>query len=201
MKLTAFKYNIISKFYDLFELVTEKYAISKYRSKLTDIIKGKVLEVGAGTGKNFKYYPQGTGLTAIDFSSGMLKKAYKRKIILKLDNIRIEQMDIQNMQYENESYDQVVSTFVFCTVPDPQKGMQEVYRVLKPDGKFILIEHMRRKHMVVNLMLYVMNFFSKILLGTSMVRDTRNTLKKQNFKIIREENLFLDVVKFIIVKK
>ena len=82
-----------------------------------------VLEVGTGTGKNFSYYERSSVmLTAIDFSEGMLEYAQKKKRELQWQNLRLLHMDVENMEFEDDSFDCVVSTFVFCTVPDPRNN-------------------------------------------------------------------------------
>jgi len=201
MNTPAKKYDRFSKIYDLFESPMEMRAFSKYRKKALSLAKGKVLEIGIGTGKNLPYYPEGVEVIGIDFSRGMLEKAEKRKKELGLENVKLLYMDAQNMEFDDNTFDTVVSTFVFCTVPDPIKGLKEAYRVLKPGGTAIFLEHMKSNSRLLNIPLYLMESFIKTLLGTSMLRETQKNIEKAGFKIEKVENLFFNIVRLIIATK
>jgi len=201
MNTPAKKYDRFSKIYDLFESPMEMRAFSKYRKKALSLAKGKVLEIGIGTGKNLPYYPEGVEVIGIDFSRGMLEKAEKRKKELGLENVKLLYMDAQNMEFDDNTFDTVVSTFVFCTVPDPIKGLKEAYRVLKPGGTAIFLEHMKSNSRLLNIPLYLMEPFIKTLLGTSMLRETQKNIEKAGFKIEKVENLFFNIVRLIIATK
>ena len=201
MNTPAKKYDRFSKIYDLFESPMEMRAFSKYRKKALSLAKGKVLGIGVGTGKNLPYYPEGVEVIGIDFSRGMLEKAEKRKKELGLENVKLLYMDAQNMEFDDNTFDTVVSTFVFCTVPDPIKGLKEAYRVLKPGGTAIFLEHMKSNSRLLNIPLYLMEPFIKTLLGTSMLRETQKNIEKAGFKIEKVENLFFNIVRLIIATK
>ncbi len=201
MNRTIKKYNRFSKVYDLLERPVEKYLFSNLRKKAIARTEGKVLEVGIGTGKNMPYYPKNIEIIGIDFSKGMLQKAEKKKNILSLDSIALLEMDIEKLAFNDNFFDTVVSTFVFCTVPNPIRGLQEVYRVLKPGGKAVFLEHMKSSRTTLNIPLYVMNVFSKALVGTSIIRETQRNIEKSGFMIGEVENVCLDIVRLIIGEK
>lgn len=198
---TAKKYDRFSKVYDFLLNPMEMIGLSKYREKALSLVEGKVLEVGVGTGKNFPYYPRNVEVIGIDFSKGMIEKAEKRKKELGLENVKLLLMDIQNLEFEDSTFDTVVSTFVFCTVPDPIKGLKEVYRVLKNGGKAIFLEHMKSRSKLLNIPLYLMDPITRTLVGTSMVRETQKNIEKAGFKIEKSENLFFDILKLIVATK
>lgn len=197
----AKKYDRFAKVYDLFESPMEVRAFSKYRKKALSLAKGKVLEIGIGTGKNLPYYPKDVEIVGIDFSKGMLEKAEKRRKELGLKNVKLLYMDAQNLEFDDNTFDTVVSTFVFCTVPDPLKGLREAYRVLKPNGKAIFLEHMKSDSRLLNIPLYLMEPFIKTILGTSMLRETQKNIERAGFKIEKVENLSFDIVRLIIATK
>ena len=199
---TAEKYSNASKLYDLIEWPMEQLLFKRLRREAVALAKGKVLEVGAGTGKNFPYYDRNSVvLTAIDFSEGMLEFAQKKKAQLEWDRLELLKMDIENMTFEDESFDCIVSTFVFCTVPHPVQGLKEVYRVLKPQGKAIFLEHMKSRHKLINIFLWMMNFFSTRRLGTSMLRETQKSIEEAGFEIRSMECKLFDVIRLIVVTK
>ncbi|MDF2883101.1 MAG: Methyltransferase type 11 [Clostridiaceae bacterium] len=128
------RYDRASKLYDLLGQPMEAMSLKKWRLEATKDLKGKVLEIGVGTGKNIPYYPHGVNITAIDFSYKMLTMA--REKAKKFNKpIELIQMDAQNMDFADNTFDMVFTTCVFCSVPDPVKGLKEIRRVCKPNGK------------------------------------------------------------------
>lgn len=114
------------------------------------------MEVGVGTGKNIPYYPPDVKITAIDFSPKMLQRARKRSIKLG-SSVELLEMDIQDLAFPNGHFDTVFATFVFCSVTDPVKGLKELKRACKPDGKLILLEHMRPGNPILGFLFDMLN--------------------------------------------
>ncbi len=201
MEKTAKKYDRASKTYDFFEMPAEKLLFSRLRKQAFSNISGKILEIGVGTGKNMLYYPSVAEVTAIDFSGGMLDKAMIMKNKLDLSNVNLIKMDAQNLKFANSTFDFVISAFVFCTIPDPVKGLAEAYRVLKPDGKAIFIEHMKSSSLLLNVMLNAMNLITVPMMGTYMNRETQNNIEKAEFRIESVEKHVFDIVRLIVSRK
>ena len=142
---TTKRYDRIARIYDLMEYPVEVMFFSGLRRELCSSVSGKVLEVGIGTGKNLHYYPPGIELTGIDISSGMLRKAQIRVEEMRY-RVDLMVMDVEDMSFPDQSFDCVVSTFVFCSVPRPIKGLSEIKRVLKSDGRAVFLEHVRSEN-------------------------------------------------------
>lgn len=104
-------------------------------------IRGNVLEIGCGTGRNMPYYSEGAAVTAVDLSPPMLAVAARKIEEHSLTNIELAQADAQELQYPDSSFDVVVDTFGLCSYPDPAKVLAEMQRVCKPSGEIVLIEH------------------------------------------------------------
>jgi len=136
------RYNRIAPIYDFVMRVIERGQSKHWRSMLWNRVEGKeILEVGAGTGLNFLYADTvNKNVTAIDLSDGMLKRARDRAAIAGRQ-VKILQMDVQNLQFQDNTFDTIIGSFLFCSVQDPLLGLAEVKRVCKPDGKIILLEH------------------------------------------------------------
>ena len=198
---TSIKYSRASRFYDLSELPIELFLFRKFCIRAIALANGKTLEVGVGTGKNLPYYSPEIELTAIDFSQGMLKIVRKKQLQLQRELITLQEMDVQKLSFKDNTFDTIISTFVFCTVPDPVAGLKELYRVLKPDGKAIFLEHMKSKRALINIHLYMMNIFTKAILGTSMIRETQKNIESVGFTVQSVENLAFDVVRLIVAGK
>jgi ubiquinone/menaquinone biosynthesis C-methylase UbiE len=192
------RYSRISFFYDLMEWPLERVAFSRWRKKIFNFLESDdILEVGVGTGKNFEFYPVGKAMTAIDFSPGMLSRA-KKKAERKGIRVNLLEMDVQNLQFADQSFDIVLATFVFCSVPDPVKGLEEIKRVCKRGGRIILLEHVRPTGALLGKSFDLLNSFTVRIMGVNINRDTVRNMGKAGLKIIEEKSLFRDIVKLII---
>lgn len=141
---TRSRYDLLAPLYDLMEAPVERLRYRAWRRTLWDDVHGPdVLELGVGTGKNIPYYPSGVHVTAVDLSAHMLRRA--RHVLQNHLGTRatLLEMDIQALDFPNGAFDDVVATFVFCSVPDPVLGLREALRVTRPGGRLHLLEHMR----------------------------------------------------------
>lgn len=195
------RYNRISRIYDLLEKPMESMSMYKWRTKLIERIEGeKILEVGVGTGKNLSYYPDDLDITGIDFSKNMLRKA-KNKVDNK-KNINLIEMDAQDMKFDDNTFDTVVTSCVFCSVPDPIKGLKEIRRVCKNNGKIIMLEHMRSNNKLVGKFMDLINFIPLNIWGANINRQTIKNLIKAGFKEdnIKYQDMWKDIVKIIEIR-
>ncbi len=141
------KYNVTAMFYDILDYPWERI-YREWRSCLLGDLRGKVLEAGVGTGRNFQYYHESIELTGVDLSDVMLRKAAKKA---KKANCKIELLhdDASVMRLvESNKYDWIISTFLCCVMPDELQPMalEQFGRVLKPGGKFRLLEMVYSKN-------------------------------------------------------
>ena len=103
----------------------------------------RVLEVGVGTGINASLYPPGCAVTGIDFSSSMLEKARDRVARKGIRNIRLIEMDAADLKFADATFDIVYAPYLISVVPDPIAVAREMYRVCRPGGRVILLNHFR----------------------------------------------------------
>lgn len=165
-------------------------------------LQGDVLEVGVGTGKNIQYYPDNINVTAIDFSEKMLEKAREKareKSDIYNKKVKLIHMDAQNIEFPDNSFDCVFTTCVFCSVPDPVKGLKEIKRVCKGDGKIIMIEHERSENRAIGLLMDIFNPLTLNLYGANINRRTVDNIKKAGFTKIDVTNLKSDILKKIVI--
>jgi len=189
--LTKARYDRIAPIYDLIDAGCEWLAFKRWRERVWQAVDSKaqkILEVGVGTGKNMPYYPKKAQVTAIDLSDKMLMRARKRATRLGAD-VGLLQMDAQALELSDESFDCVVSTFVFCSVPDPVLGFQEVRRVCKPDGKVVLLEHMRPENEFLGRLTDLVNPLFVRLWGANLNRRTLENVRRASLEIERVETL------------
>ncbi|MGL5202729.1 MAG: class I SAM-dependent methyltransferase [Cetobacterium sp.] len=196
---TKDKYSRVAK---LFDKIERNMPMKSVKENAVQMLNGKILEVGIGSGASLEYYPKDADVTGIDFSIGMLELAKKKSKLLDMKNITLLDMDIENMSFEDETFDSIFSSCVFCTVPNPEKGIGEVYRVLKKGGKAVFIEHMKSENEIINIALRFLNIFTKLILGTSLLRETEKTIRSVGFSKVVSRNIMLgDVVRFIVAEK
>ncbi|MEH2202750.1 MAG: class I SAM-dependent methyltransferase [Nostoc sp.] len=115
--------------------------LAKYRQKLLADVTGEVLEIGFGTGLNLAYYPCSIHkITTVDVNPGMNALANKR---ISDSGIIVERLLLssENLPMPDNTFDSVVSTWTLCSIVNVQQALQEVYRVLKPGGRFFFVEH------------------------------------------------------------
>jgi phosphatidylethanolamine/phosphatidyl-N-methylethanolamine N-methyltransferase len=103
----------------------------------------RVLEVGVGTGINLGMYPRTATITGIDLSSRMLDKAKKRITEKGLENCDVMEMDATKMTFADNSYDVVYAPYVISVVPDPVAVAKEMYRVCRPGGRVVILNHFK----------------------------------------------------------
>lgn len=104
--------------------------------------RGDVLEIAVGTGLNLAYYRDDVRLTGIEFSPAMLELARRRATELGRD-VDLRTGDAQALDFPDESFDTVVITLGLCTIPDNRLALAEARRVLRPQGRLLLLEHVR----------------------------------------------------------
>ncbi len=115
--------------------------LSKFRQEILADIDGKILEIGFGTGLNLPFYPDSVQkLTTVDVNPGMNALAQKR---LAASHINVEQQVLngEKLPMADNTFDHVVSTWTLCSIAQVDNALAEIYRVLKPGGTFVFIEH------------------------------------------------------------
>jgi ubiquinone/menaquinone biosynthesis C-methylase UbiE len=144
--------------------------------------EGEVLEIAVGTGRNLRFYPPGVKLTAIEFSPEMLAIARERAEELK-SQADLREGDAQALEFEGERFDTVVLTLALCTIPDDRKAAKEVYRVLRPGGRFVLMEHVRSPVLPVRAIQRVLDPLAVRFEADHLVREPLDYLADVGFEI------------------
>jgi ubiquinone/menaquinone biosynthesis C-methylase UbiE len=129
--------------YDAFMAGTERAGLRDRRAELLGEADGRVLELGAGTGANLGLYPDSvTELVLLEPSAPMARKLRDRAAVERPD-ARVVEASADTLPFDDGAFDTVVSTLVLCTVPDPERAIAEVARVLAPGGRLLFLEHVR----------------------------------------------------------
>ncbi len=195
--LTRARYDRIAPVYDLLETGMEALRLRHWREMTWQRARGpRVLELGVGTGKNFSFYPPGIGVTAIDISPRMLERARERA---ERDSVAVKLLlaDAQALPFPDASFDTVVATFVFCSVPDPIQGLQEARRVLVPGGQLLLLEHVLSRRPLLGALMRLANPIVVRLTGANIDRETVTNVARAGFDLQQADDLWCDIVKLI----
>ena len=195
----ASKYNRIAPVYELIDLPLELLFFRKWRKEVLSGLSGNILEIGAGSGRNLKYYSSNYLVTGIDNSEGMLEEA--RKKARGMENVTLLLMDAENLEFPDNSFDYVITTFVLCTIPDPVKALKEMRRVLKPSGELIALEHVHSSNPFIVKFEELIDPFLFSLLGDHTTRNTLKNIEEAGFTIEEAKRLsFKDVFRKIRAK-
>ena len=131
----------VATFYDGFMKKVEDACLQEWRKELLAHAKGKVLELGAGTGVNLPLYSNNVVNLILAEPDYHMRKKLEEKAKGSPSHVEVVDASAEKLEWEDNSFDCVVSTLVLCSVQSPQESMQEVHRILKPGGKFLFIEH------------------------------------------------------------
>jgi ubiquinone/menaquinone biosynthesis C-methylase UbiE len=197
---TRARYDRNAPFYDLMTRGTER-RLEPARRALWDNIRGpRLLEVGVGTGVNIPYYPSGLSVTAVDLSPRMLKRSRARAIKLGV-SVDLREADVQALPFDDATFDTVIATCVFCSVPDPVLGLRELHRVLVAGGELLLLEHVLSDRRVLRSLMRLVNPVVVRMMGANIDRDTVGNVRLAGFTDVRDEDLILDIFKRIDAQK
>ncbi len=200
-ELTRRRYDRIATVYDFMQGAIERSSYSKWRQLLWSKVEGtKVLEVGVGTGRNFHYYPKDMEITAIDLSDRMLARA-RANAESRGTKVDLLQMDVQELKFADETFDTVVATFVFCSVPDPVNGLKEVRRVCKTTGKIVLLEHVLSANRILATVMNLANPLVVRIMGANINRATVQNVSISGLIVERVTDLAGGIFKLIEARK
>jgi SAM-dependent methyltransferase len=129
---------VLAAAYDPFTARTERSGLGAAREELLQHVRGRVLEIGAGTGANVAHYPRGADVTYTEPDPHMAKR-------LRARGVEVVAARADALPFADDSFDTVVATLVFCTVPDVGLALREVRRVLAPGGQLLFLEHVRAR--------------------------------------------------------
>jgi len=165
--------------------------IGEERKKCLAEVRGKVLEVGFGSGLNLPYYPsQVESVVAIDPSRVSAKLA-RRRIIMAPFPVEYLPLKGEEIPAAEESFDSVVSTFTLCTIPDVATALWQIRRVLKPTGQFFFLEHGRSPDPRVQRWQDRLNRMQKRLFGgCHLNRNMEQLISSAGFEILAIEKYY-----------
>lgn len=179
----------VAKRYDRQMRLSEWFLWFNSRTWAVSQARGQVLEIAVGTGLNLALYASETTVFGIDLSEKMLDLARRRATQHGLsDRVTLQAGDAQALDVPDESIDTVVSTYSFCTIPDPLSAAREAFRVLRPGGKFLLVEHGPSTRRWVRASQRVVDPFTIRLMADHLMRDPLPYLTQAGFTVADVEH-------------
>lgn len=172
--------------YDLYDWPMDVLGgVRRRRKRLLGLARGRVLEVGIGTGRNLDLYPPDIELYGIDVSAAMLERARRRADALGMgDAVDLELADVRQLPFDDDAFDTAVSTCVFCSVADPVVGLAELARVTRPDGQILLLEHVRPRNPALGWLFDAINPLVRRLVGPEINRDTEGNIAAAGMRVV-----------------
>lgn len=174
---------IFAALYDLILHRAEKKFIGPHRAYLAGGATGRVLDVGAGTGLNFGYYPPATEVVGVEPDPHMLRRAQARAMRLRRRVVLLGEA-AEDLPFPAASFDVAVTTLVFCTIPDPDRALGELRRVLRPGGQLRFLEHVRADRAGwARFQDFITPLWKRIGAGCHPNRDTVGAIRRSGFRI------------------
>ena len=135
-------YRLFAAVYDPLLSRAERTFYPEYRQRAAGEARGRVLEIGAGSGANLSYYAADVELTAVDANIHMLRRLRAKAVAANVE-VDVHHVDAEALPFDDESFDTVVATLMLCSVDDQARTLAEAWRVLVPGGEIRFVEHVK----------------------------------------------------------
>ncbi len=170
--------------YDQWMQFYDRVILGDGRRRVCSRARGATLELAIGTGRNLAFYPQDVHLKGIDLSPSMLDIA-GRRAEASGRHVDLRQGDAQALEFPDESFDTVVSTLFFGSVPDATRAAAEAWRVLRPDGQLLLLENAPSPIAPVRWTERMIEPFLVSITGDRIMREPLDFLGPAGFTVVR----------------
>ena len=181
--------------YDIFMAPLEYLSLRKTRKYIASYAKGSTLEIGFGTGANVRFYPRSIDLIALD-------RKFNSSVMNKYPNINFLIGNAESIPLEDESIDTVIATLTLCSVSDMDKVLQEIYRVLRPGGTYLFMEHILPKNRFLKTLFNTINpVWKKTSGGCQLNHQTDIILSQSMFTIQEQHKKNASIVLYGVAKK
>jgi ubiquinone/menaquinone biosynthesis C-methylase UbiE len=178
----------------------EKIQFGGGREWLGGRAHGRVLEVAIGTGLNLPHYPANATLTGVELSPAMLAVARQRAADLGRD-VDLHEGDAEHLPFDGASFDTVVCALSLCTIPDPATAIGEMWRVLVPGGRLLLLDHIASTWPPIYAAQWLLERLTIRLAGEHFTRRQLPLVHAAGFEIMETERLKAGTVERIFARK
>jgi ubiquinone/menaquinone biosynthesis C-methylase UbiE len=189
-----------SRTYDREMRFMDRVLFGDTRSWICSRATGNVLEVAVGTGLNLQHYAPETSLTGVDFSPEMLAKARRHAADLGM-SVDLREGDAQALDFPDASFDTVVCTFSLCAIPDEQRALAEMHRVLRPGGRLLLADHVASSARPARAIQRLLELVTVPLGGEHFLRRPMRLTADVGFEVDERERFKLGIVERGVLRK
>lgn len=191
-------YDRFASHYDRLIAPLERKVLSHLRAQTLAALpeNSRVLEVGAGTGLNFPFYPKGAHGVASELSCEMLKRARDKPHPV---DLHLVQNSAEQLPFSDASFDAAFATLVFCSVASPASAFAELLRVVRPGGMIALLEHVRPDG-VLGWLFDGLSVLTVALLDDHFNRRTADDARRAGLELISIERRMLGIVNIIVCR-
>ncbi|MBK7705710.1 MAG: methyltransferase domain-containing protein [Acidobacteria bacterium] len=187
-------YDKIAERYDRLMAPLERNFLKRWREETLSLLplNSRILEIGAGTGANFAYYPPAACAVASEISAEMIGKARSRSA-----GISLIRANVESLPFSSGSFDAAFATLVFCSVANPTDGFNELRRVVRPGGRIVLLEHVRPNGLL-GYLFDLFNIVSMALIEDRFNQRTSELAENSGLKIVELRRKALGAVNLIV---
>lgn len=191
-------YDRLAGRYDRAIAPLEKLLLRRLRAQALLLLPedSHILEIGAGTGLNFPFYPEGARGVASELSCEMLKLA---RVKSHPAGVRFVQSSAERLPFQDESFDAAFATLVFCSISSPEQAFSELRRVVRPGGRIVLLEHVRPGGLM-GYFFDALNVLTVALLDDHFNRRTAQTAERAGLELLSVERRALGIVNLIVCR-
>jgi ubiquinone/menaquinone biosynthesis C-methylase UbiE len=186
--------------YDRAMAFNEKLLFGDGRAWACSQARGQVLEIAIGTWLNLPFYPAEVEITGIELSPAMLEIAGQRAQRLGR-KVELVAGDAQALPFSDQRFDTVVCTLSLCCIPDERQAIAEVWRVLRPGGCFVALEHVRSPNTIIRGLERLLNSYMVRNQGDHLLREPVETVQAAGFSIDYLKRQKLGIVERLIARK
>jgi ubiquinone/menaquinone biosynthesis C-methylase UbiE len=193
--MAASTYDRLAPHYDKALRPLDRWFLARLRATTLRYLPegARVLELGAGTGLNFVFYPTNAAGVASEPNSNMLRLAGAKE---RPDKIQLVQSCAEQLPFKNNSFDAAFATLVFCSVARPEDAFSELRRVVKPGGTVLLLEHVRPGGLL-GLVFDFLNLITVPLFNDHFNRRTAEVAQASGFELVKVERSLLGIINLI----
>ena len=191
-------YDRLAPGYDRSVGLGERLLLGDLRRAYGAALRGETLEVAVGSGLNLPHYSAAvTRSVGVDLSGGMLARAHDRARELARP-ITLVQADAQRLPFPDASFDTVSVSLALCTVPDPAAALREIARVCRPEGRVVLLEHVRSPVASVAALERLLSPFQERFIGCHLTRATLKTAESLGFTVRSERTRMFGIFRLAV---